>query len=220
MATSPSNSLVWACFVACSAAKTANSIVLIPTIDKRIYRICSIRRRGYYLFRRAILCSFYSRAATNQKRRILNSVLLVKYFVIVRALRKASFITLTNNCDAVAWFWSKPSSLINRCFATKQYLHGTSNPFLVFFQWFHTMIALRAAKCLWTACVLVPIVYTHLILYCHSRHGVCWCAHVLASAWKQSYACATRILAAASIREQRLFCSARPEVRQQFKSVD
>ena len=27
------------------------------------YRICSIRRRGYYLFHHAILCGFYSRAA-------------------------------------------------------------------------------------------------------------------------------------------------------------
>ena len=29
------------------------------------YRICSIRRRGYYSFHRAILCGFYLRAATN-----------------------------------------------------------------------------------------------------------------------------------------------------------
>ena len=32
--------------------------------------------------------------------------------------------------------------------------------FLIFFQWFHTMIDLRASKneeLLWTACVLVPI---------------------------------------------------------------
>ena len=31
----------------------------------------------------------------------------MKSFVIVRALRKASFIRLTKNCDAVTWFWSK-----------------------------------------------------------------------------------------------------------------
>ena len=42
------------------------------------YRICSIRRRGYYLFHHAILRGFYSRAATNRERRLLNSVLSVK----------------------------------------------------------------------------------------------------------------------------------------------
>ena len=40
-------------------------------------------------------------AASIRKGHLLNSVLLVKSFVIVRAL---SFIRLTNNCDAVAWF--------------------------------------------------------------------------------------------------------------------
>ena len=49
----------------------------------------------------AILCGFYSRAATNQERRLLNSVLSVKIFVNVRALRKASFIRLTKNYNAV-----------------------------------------------------------------------------------------------------------------------
>ena len=74
-----------------------------------------------------------------------------------------------------------------------------------------TLIALRAsknAKLLWTACVLVttvPVVYTLLIF---PIWGLFMCAH------------ATRILAAASIRKWRLFCSARPEVRQQFKSGD
>ena len=96
------------------------------------YRICSIRCHGYYLFDRAILCGFYSRAATNRERRLFSSVFSVKSFVIVRALRKASFIRLTKNCDAVTWFWSKHFSLINRRFATKQYLHGTSNPFPCF----------------------------------------------------------------------------------------
>ena len=35
------------------------------------YRIRSIRRRSYYLFHRAILCSFYSRAATIREWRLL-----------------------------------------------------------------------------------------------------------------------------------------------------
>ena len=46
----------------------------------------------YYLFHRANLCGFYSRAATNREQRLLNSVFSVKFFVIARALRKASFI--------------------------------------------------------------------------------------------------------------------------------
>ena len=37
------------------------------------------------LFHHAILCGFYSRAATNQERCLLNSVLSVKSFVNVRA---------------------------------------------------------------------------------------------------------------------------------------
>ena len=68
-------------------------------------------------------------AASIWERCLLNSVLPVKSIVTVRVLRKASFITLTKNCDAVTWFWSKPSSLISRGFATKRYLHCTSNLF-------------------------------------------------------------------------------------------
>ena len=74
------------------------------------YCICSIRHPGYCLFHHTILCSFYSRVATNREWRLLNSVLSVKSFLNVRALRKASFARLTKNYDAVTWFWSKPSS--------------------------------------------------------------------------------------------------------------
>ena len=35
---------------------------LFTTLKTCTYRIGSIRRRGYYLFHRAILCGFYSRA--------------------------------------------------------------------------------------------------------------------------------------------------------------
>ena len=73
---------------------------------KNEYRICSIRRRGYYLFHHVILCGFYSRAATNRERRLLNSVLPVKSFGNIRALRKASFIRLTKNYDAVTFLIS------------------------------------------------------------------------------------------------------------------
>ena len=36
-----------------------------------IYRIRSIKRRGYYLFHRPSLCGVYSRAATIRERRLL-----------------------------------------------------------------------------------------------------------------------------------------------------
>jgi len=120
--------------------------------------------------------------ATNRERRLLNSVLSVKSFVIERALRKASFIRLTKNCNVVAWFWSQPFQL------DQPPLHASKN-----------------AKLPWTACILVPIVYTLLILSFETR-GLFMCA------------CATRILAAASIRERQLFRSAHPEVRRQFES--
>ena len=92
------------------------------------YCICSIRHPGYCLFHHAILCSFYSRVATNREWRLLNSVLSVKSFLNVRALRKASFGRLTKNYDAVTWFWSKPSSfLTSHRFATKWYLQSVSS---------------------------------------------------------------------------------------------
>ena len=104
-----------------------NGLSIEATSMWKCHRICSIRCHGYYLFHHTILCSFYSRVATNRERYLLNSVLSVKSFVSVRALRKASF---TKDYDAETWFWSKPSSfLISRHFATKRYLHSTSNPF-------------------------------------------------------------------------------------------
>ena len=42
--------------------------------------------------------------ATNQERHLLNSMLSVKPFVNVRALRKGSFMRLTKNYNAVTWF--------------------------------------------------------------------------------------------------------------------
>ena len=86
------------------------------------------------------------------------------------------------------------------------YLHGTSNPFPRFLP----MIShddrppsLKNAELLWTAWALVPIVWT--LAFRYTRLFTC--------------ACATRILAAraASIRERRLFRSARPEVQRQFE---
>ena len=135
------------------------------------YRICSIRCHGYYLFDRAILCGFYSRAATNRERRLFSSVFSVKSFVIVRALRKASFIRLTKNCDAVTWFWSKHSSLINRRFATKQYLHGTSNPFPCFLPIISQDDHPPCLKNCWTSLDSVSSC-TYCIYSCHLRHEV------------------------------------------------
>ena len=98
---------------------TGHVVALNCSLQKHAeYRICSIRRRSYYLFHRAILCGFYSRAATNRERRLLNSVFLVKFFVIVRALRKASFIR------RIAMQLDQPPL----CYKAV-YLHGTSNPF-------------------------------------------------------------------------------------------
>ena len=69
-------------------------------------------------------CAVYIR-----ERHLLNSVLLIKFFVNVRALRKASFIRLTKNYNTVTWFWSKPFSfLISCCFATNtQHLQFVSS---------------------------------------------------------------------------------------------
>ena len=86
--------------------------------SRKVYRICSIRRRGYCLFHRTNLCGFYSRAATNRERCLLNSVFSVKFFVIAKALRKASFIR------RIAMQLDQPP------LATKRYLHGTSYRFL------------------------------------------------------------------------------------------
>ena len=93
---------------------------------------------------------------------------LGKIFLIVRALRKASFIRLTKNCDAVTWFWRKPSSLISRRFASvpQKMKNFSGQP---------------------------------AFLYLLTGY---------------------RVLTAASIREWRLFRSARPEVWRQFESGD
>ena len=81
---------------------------------------------------------------------------------------------------------------------------------LVFFQWVHTMIALRYSKMpnvsrqrafLYLSCILIWYLP-------FETRGLFTCA------------CATRLLAAASIRERRLFHSACPEVRRQFESGD
>jgi len=55
------------------------------------YRICAIRCRGYYLFHHTILCSFYSRVATNRERHLLNSVVWVKVFCKYKGFEKSQF---------------------------------------------------------------------------------------------------------------------------------
>ena len=72
----------------------------------------------------------------------------------------------------MTWFLSKPSSLISRRFDTKRYLHGTSNPFPRFLPMnSHDDRPPWNAKLPWTACVIVPIVYTHLTDFVH----MCMC---------------------------------------------
>ena len=158
------------------------------------YRICSIRRHGYYLFHRAILCGFYLRAATNWERHLLNSVFLVKFFVIVRALRKASFIRLTKG------LWC---SFISRRFAAKWYLHSTSNSFSSndFTRWSPSVPQNFSGQC---AFLYLSRVYSFDIAI--RARGLFTCAR------------ATQIFAAGSIRERRLFRSACPEMWQQFES--
>ena len=55
------------------------------------YRICAIRRRSYYLFHHAILCSFYSRVAANREWRLLNSVVWIKVFCKYKGFEKSQF---------------------------------------------------------------------------------------------------------------------------------
>ena len=43
-------------------------------MSSTVYCICSIRRRGYYLFHRPVLCGVYLRAATNWEWHLLISV--------------------------------------------------------------------------------------------------------------------------------------------------
>ena len=55
------------------------------------YRICSIRRCGYYLFYHTVLCGDNLRVATNWQWHLLHSVLSVKSFVNVRTFKKCRF---------------------------------------------------------------------------------------------------------------------------------
>ena len=43
------------------------------TLPVGLYRLSAIKCRGYYLFHHAIYCGYYLRAATNRRRRLLNS---------------------------------------------------------------------------------------------------------------------------------------------------
>ena len=92
-----------------SASSLRSSYYLTSSFIKRMRLTCDgknpiFSRSDAAATHRTILCGFYSRAATNREWRSLNSGFSVKSFVIVRALRKASFIRLTKNCNAVTWF--------------------------------------------------------------------------------------------------------------------
>ena len=62
----------------------------------------------WLLFHRAILCAFYSRAA------FFKLSVIGKISRNCKGFEKSQFYKITKNCDAVTWFWSKPSSLISR----------------------------------------------------------------------------------------------------------
>ena len=108
-------------------------------------------------------------------------------------------------------FWNKPSSLISRRFATKRYLHGTFNPFPRFLPMIsHDDRPPCLQKC-----------WTSLDSMCSCTYHIYSIRHLILSFETQGWftcACATWILATASIREQQLFHSTRPEVQRQFES--
>jgi len=73
------------------AQRMYGSRVESQSTRKWFYCICVIRCRGYYLFHHAILCGFYSRAATNREQRLLNSVVWVKVFCKSKGFEKSQF---------------------------------------------------------------------------------------------------------------------------------
>ena len=62
-------------------------------VYKRAHMYCirAIRRCGYYLFHQAILCGFYSSAATNREQHLLNSVVWVKVFCKCKGFERSQF---------------------------------------------------------------------------------------------------------------------------------
>ena len=66
--------------------------------------IQSIRHRSYYFYsHHTILCGFYSRAATIHEWHLLNSVVLVKSFLNVRALRWHQFYKVNKELRCSDW---------------------------------------------------------------------------------------------------------------------
>ena len=130
-----------------------------------------------------------------------------KIFRNCKGFEKSQFYKITKNCDAVTWFWSKPSSLISRrALCYKAYLRGTSNQFPRFLP----MISHNdRPPCLKKTSLdsmrsCVYRVYSFDIAVRDPRF-----LHVRMC---------NSIIAAASIRERWLFRSARPVVRRQIES--
>ena len=93
----------------------------------QLYRICSIRHYDYYLFHHTILCSFYLRAA------FIKLSAIGKIFHKCKGFEKSQFYEINKELRCGDLVLKQTSSfLISRRFATKQYLHGTSNPFSCF----------------------------------------------------------------------------------------
>ena len=148
---------------------------------------------GYYLFYCTILCGFYSGAA------FIKLSVVGKIFCNCKGFEKSQFYTINEELRC---------SLISHCFATKQYLHSTSNPFPRFLPMSsHNDCPPFLKKC------QTSLNSVRSCTYCVCSFGIA------IQAWGLfTWACATRILAAASIREWWLFPSARPEVRRLIES--
>ena len=149
------------------------------------YRICLIRRRGYYLFHRAILCGFYSRAA------FIKLSVLGKIFRNCKGIEKSQFYKINEEL---------------RCgdLVLKQTFQLDQPP-----------LCYKA----------VPTRHLQSVSSFSSNDFTRWSPSVPQKMTKFSgqpaflyLSTGYRVLAAASIRERRLFRSACPEVRRQFES--
>ena len=66
-----------------------------------VYRIRSIRRRGYYLFHRLSLCGVYLRAATNRERRLIERIWYIRIPSIHKAVSMEPFLVVMNSYTMV-----------------------------------------------------------------------------------------------------------------------
>ena len=117
------------------------------------YCICSIRHPGYCLFHHAILCSFYSRVATNREWRLLKLSVVGKILPKCKGFAKSQFWKINKELWCGDLVLKQTFQLLDQPPLCYKVVPPIS--FLVFFfQWLHTLIALCAsknAKLVWTA---------------------------------------------------------------------